>query len=248
MSETDSTKSKKKLPIIAFLLPWRSKFNTNLTFIEFIKSRTFSISYLVIIWILAVLLDFGSTRNCGPTWQLEFICQQSVWMGKMYSEPFNFIINTFISTFFHNGIDHILFVTIVGFIVIAQSFEAQNSSRATLFLFFSSMAFVCIFMGFIINWGYSNWPQIDYYSFAIERSWMGGSAGFFGVFGALTHNCRNKWIVPLIVVLFESINLFLLGIDPQISTAHILATIYGLIVWGFWIKRKKKTNLLSHSV
>jgi hypothetical protein len=243
MSETDSSKHKKKLPIIAFLLPWRSKSNTNLTFFEFIKSRAFTISYLAIIWILVVLLDFGSTRNCGPTWQLAFICEHSVWMLKMYTEPINFVFSMFTATLFHNGLDHILFVTIIGFIFIAQSFEAHNSSLATLFLFFSSFAFVGILMGFIINWGYSNWPEIDYYTFAVERSWMGGSAGFFGIFGALSHNCRKKWLIPFIVILFESINFFILSIDPQISTGHMIATFFGFTVWGFWVQYKKNLIL-----
>lgn len=244
MKNNKFTNKENRLPLIAFLLPWRSKSNTNLTFFEFVKSRAFSISYLAIIWMLVALLDFGSTRNCGPTWQLDFICNQSIWMLKIYTEPINFVFNTFTSTLFHNGLDHILFVTIVGFIIIAQSFEAHNSNLATLLIFFSSMSFVGILMGFIINWGYSNWPEIEYYAFAVERSWMGGSAGFFGIFGALSHNSRKKWLIPLIVISFESVNFFILGIDPQITTGHLIATFYGFTVWGLWI-HYKETRLIN---
>lgn len=240
MSETDSTKSKRKLPIIAFSLPWRSRSSSNLTFVECIKSRTFSISYLAIIWILILLLDFGSTRNCGPTWQLAFICEQSIWMGNIYLDSIQFIRSLITAPFYHNGLDHILFVTIVGFFMIVQSFEVRNNSVATAVLFFSSIAFVATVMAPIINWGYSLWPELDFYKLGMARSWMGGSAGFFGVFGALSHNCRSKWLIPVMVISFEVCNFFILNISPQISLAHTMATLYGFTVWGIWINYKKK--------
>lgn len=223
-----------------FLWPWKGLHKENLSFSETLKSRTFTFGYLLIIWILVWLLDFGSTRNCGPTWQLQFICDQSVWMNKIYSEPFNYFLSFFTATFFHNGLDHILFVTVVGFLIIVQAFEVRNGTLPAIIIFFTSMVFICTLMGFLINWGFTHWPEISFFDLGMKRSWMGGSAGAFGVFGALSHNSRQRWITFIIIGIFETINLTFYGINLQISVIHTLCAIYGFTVWGIWLNRKKE--------
>jgi hypothetical protein len=239
MRNSKLTNKKNRSPLFPFLWPWKGKDNVNLTFLEILKSRKFTFFYLTIIWSLIAILDFGSTRDCGPTWQLAFICEQSVWLSKMFQTPFLFMLSSFTATLFHNGLDHILFVTIMVFLVM-QNFEARNGTLATIFIFFSAMLFVAILMGFVINWGYSNWPDIEFYSLGIKRSWMGGSAGAFGVFGALSHNSRKPWGIFIIIGIFETLNLIFYGINFQISVGHYLSLVYGFTVWGLWIRKKKK--------
>ena len=43
---------------------WTDKDGNNMTIIEFISSRKFSIFFVLAIWIIVAILGFGSTKNC----------------------------------------------------------------------------------------------------------------------------------------------------------------------------------------
>ena len=223
--------------LVPYQLPWTDIYGNRMPLTKWLWSRKFSILYLAVVWAIVGVLDFASTRRCTETWQLAFQCDQAMWMIKMYTEPLDFLRNAFTSPYFHNGLDHLLFVTIFGFVLPVQSFEVQHGSKATALVFVFSHFCIAYFTGWFFNWGVSHWPENEFYLFAFERNWMGGSVGFYGVIGALSFFSKKKWFLLAMVLAFELlINQALINIDLHISFIHAMAAIVGWLLCWIWTR------------
>ncbi|MEO9803209.1 MAG: hypothetical protein ABJF04_08185 [Reichenbachiella sp.] len=224
---TPHTKKHTSEQLIPYQWFWTNPFGERMGFVEWLKSRPFTVSYLIIVWSIIGALGFASTRNCDETWQLAFACDRAIWMIKMVTEPVAYFFSWFTAPFFHNGLDHILFVSIFGFLMPVQSFEVQHGSKATFIIFFVSYVFIGIFFGTFFNVGLAYWPDSEFFQFGFERNWMGGSVGFYAIIGALGFCSRKKWFLALLVICFEVINLTVIGIDIHISFIHVISFISG---------------------
>lgn len=218
-----------------FVLPWRGKSNERISLKDAIKSRKFSLAYLLVIWSIIGMLGFASTVNCEGTWQLRLQCEYSYWITYLVDKPFVFFRNLFTTPFLHNGMDHILFVSVLGILVIVQSHEALFGSKKTALIFFSSYFTVAPFFAFIYNPGIEIFPDSEFLQDVLGRSWIGGSIGMFQVFGSLATKSKKPILILAIPILFEVFNLTVLRIHPQISIMHIMSSFvgYGLSLWLF---------------
>ncbi|WP_425389692.1 hypothetical protein [Ekhidna sp.] len=223
--------------IFPFVWPWKGANNQPLNIRELAKQKTFSIYYLVVIWSIIGLLGFASTRNCEDTWQLALQCDFAFWVKNLREDPLIFIRNLFTTLFLHNGFDHILFVSILGILLIVQSHEAIFGPKTTALLFLSAYVTVAPFFGVFYTVGLDLFPDSRFMQFAFERNWMGGSIGMFQVYGALATKSKKPWVMLMIPVVFEAINLSLLGIDLHISLMHLMATFLGYGI-SFWLVKK----------
>lgn len=239
--EEKKPNSNQKKPTSQQLIPyqwfWTNTYGQRMGFIEWLKSRTFTVGYLVIGWSIIGILGFASTRNCDETWQLAFACDRAIWMIKMVTEPMAYIFSWFTAPFFHNGLDHILFVSIFGFLMPVQSFEVQYGTKPTAIIFFVSYVVVGIFFGSLFNFGIAYWPESEFFQFGFVRNWMGGSVGFYALIGALAFTSRKQWFLLLLVAGFEVINLTIIGIDIHISFIHIISLTSGFITC--WLLKNK---------
>ncbi|WP_422360606.1 hypothetical protein [Reichenbachiella sp.] len=221
-----NNKKPTKEQLIPFQWFWTDQFGDKMSFLGWLNSRKFSIIYLIVIWSIVSILGFASTWDCD-TWQKIFACDRAIWLGKMLTDPVDYVLSWFTTPFFHNGIDHILFVSIFGIMMPVQSFEVQYGTRPTFIIFFVSYIIIGIFFGSFFNLGLSIWPDSHFFSFAFARNWMGGSVGFYAFFGALSYLSRKQWILPLCVACFEIFNLTVIGIDIHISFIHTIAVTGG---------------------
>lgn len=228
-----------RYPLIPVVWPWKGGNNQSLSLVDWIKSRKFSLLYLIGIWSSIAILGYGSTLHCVETWQLAFICDQAIWMREMIYDPLQFVMSLITAPFFHNGFDHIMLVTVVGYLIIVQSFEAIYGSKSAAIMFFSLVAITGIFAGICFNLALVIWPEHEFVSFAFSRNWMGGSAGFYGVFGSLIQKSRKPWVGLLFVAGFETLTHLAFGISLQINLMHLSAFVLGFLIWGWWIKRAK---------
>lgn len=212
------------------------EFGQTMNFRDWVWSRKFSIFYVVVIWSIVAVFDFASTRNCEETWQLAFACDQAIWMIKIYTKPLEFVMSWFTAPWFHNGLDHILFVTIFGFLLPVQSFEVQFGTKRTVLIFFTSYILISIFHGVLFNFGLQNWPESQFFAFGFERNWMGGSLGFYSIIGALSYCSRKKWFLIFLTGCFEIFNLFVIDIDIHISFIHLTSCLSGFMIC--WVLKK----------
>ena len=65
---------------------------------------------------------------------------------------------------------------------------------------------------------------------------MGGSIGFFGIIGAMSHYSRKKWLIPVILVSFEYWNHFENGMNEYINMGHLCSALFGFVAWGLYLK------------
>lgn len=236
-SKQASRKKHTNEQLIPYQWFWTNVYGERMGFVEWAKSRPFTIIYLVIVWSIIGVLGFASTRNCEETWQMAFACERAIWMIKIVTEPLNYVMSWFTAPFFHNGLDHILFVSIFGFLMPVQSFEVQNGTKSTVIIFFVSYIFVGIFFGTLFNVGIAYWPDNEFFQFGFVRNWMGGSVGFYALIGALAYTSRKQWFLLLLIGCFEVINLTVIGIDVHISFIHVMSATSGFLTC--WILKKK---------
>lgn len=223
--------------IFPFVWPWRGANNQRLSFKQLIKGKAFTILYLIIIWTIIGILGFASTRNCEGTWQLALQCEYAFWVRNLMEAPWIFIRNLFTTPFLHNGLDHILFVSVLGFLLIVQSHESVFGSKITALIFLSSYVTVAPFFAVFYTVGIDLFPDSEFMNFAFARNWLGGSIGMFQVFGALATVSRKKWIMLSVPVIFEIFNLTVLGIDLHISLMHVMASFLGFGISTWLVKR-----------
>ncbi|MEP2025153.1 MAG: hypothetical protein ABJH98_18325 [Reichenbachiella sp.] len=223
---------------------WTNVYGERMGFVEWVKSRKFTILYLLVIWSMFLILGRATTKmwRCDQTWQFALACDNAIWMIKMVTAPIDYILSWFTAPFFHNGLDHILFVTIFGFLMPVQSFEMQHGTKSTVAIFLISYAVVGIFFGTLFNLGIYYWPDEVFFQYGFERSWMGGSVGFYAIIGALACYSKKPWVLLGIIVCFELINLTVVGISIHISMIHTVSCLSGLLSAYFLRKTKLRHN------
>ncbi len=222
--------------IFPFVWPWKGANNQSISLKEFIVNKRFSIIYLIIIWSIIGVLGFASTRNCEGSWQIALQCEYAFWVKNLTESPLIFVRNLFTTLFLHNGLDHILFVSVLGILIIVQSHEAIFSSWATALIFISAYVTVAPFYGVFYTVGLDFFPDSEFFQFAFRRNWMGGSIGMFQVYGALATRSRKPWVMLSVPVIFEIFNLSVLGIDLHISLMHLMATFLGYGISRWFVK------------
>ncbi|WP_436514433.1 hypothetical protein [Ekhidna sp. To15] len=223
--------------IFPFVWPWKGAYNQSLPFKELIKGKAFTILYLIVIWTIIGILGYASTRNCEGTWQLALQCEYAFWVKNLTEAPLIFLRNLFTTPFLHNGLDHILFVSVLGFLLIVQSHEAVFGSKTTALIFMSSYLTVAPFFAVFYTVGIDLFPDSEFMNFAFARNWLGGSIGMFQVYGALATVSRKKWVMLSVPIIFEIFNLTVLGIDLHISLMHVMATFLGFGISTRLVKR-----------
>ena len=209
---------------------------------KWFDSRKFSISYILIIWVILAILGFAARRNCdtGP-WQIVFQCNWTMWMIEYKTDFWHFMATSLTTAWFHNDFVHILFVTLFGFLFPVQSFEAQHGTRMTVFVFFFSYILIGLFMGSVFNFLIIHFPDVELVSHGFTRAWMGGSVGIFALIGGLSYFSGKKWFLYSLVFVFELCNHFFLGNNVYISFIHIMSGTFGWLQCWAWETLKKYT-------
>ena len=227
-----------KNPLIPLLFPFCDDKGKFLRPYDLFNSRKFCFTYLLIVLSIWYFLGFGhwGGRRCETLIE-QLSCSSSIWPKKLFSSPLEYFTSFFTSPFFHNDPPHLKLV-LYGFLVFSQSFEARTDSKSTMILFFSSITFTGILMGLIMNIGNFFDSDSEFFLGALNRSFMGGSVGMFGLLGGLSHFSRNKWFIPILVMSFEIWNRYENGMNIYISMGHLSSFLFGFFAWGYWLNKK----------
>ena len=234
----DLGKNMKRKPLFPFVFPLCDTQGKFLRPYVLIKSRYFSFSYLLIVMSIWYFLGFGhwGGRVCD-TFIQQLSCSSAIWPNKLFSKPHEYVLSFFTSPFFHNDPPHLKLV-IYGFLIFAQSFEARTSPKSTMILFFLSITVSCLLIGIVMNVGHYLDPDSELFNGALNRSFMGGSVGMFGLLGGLSHYSRKKWLIPSLIIMFEIWNRYGNGMNIYITIGHLTSFFFGFIAWNYWLKLK----------
>lgn len=232
-----------QLPKTCFVWPWRGARNEKIAFLDALKARKFTLSYLIVIIGIIAAFGYASTRDCDSTWQLKMYCNYSFWAKNLFEEPLLFFRNLFTMPFIHNSIDHIGFVIVIGLNLVVQAYEVKCGWIKTMITFFMGYLIMCTFYGFFFNFGVNFWQESEFFQDAFTRSWIGGSLSLYFLFGPLIFYCKKPWIHLSVPIAIELFNAFVLNISPQITFVHLTSTIGGIGYKLFFDQITARTNI-----
>ncbi len=226
-------------PLFPWSWPWCDSEGKPLRPLPLLVDRKFTFAYLSIVWLIWLNPSFGPEHDCYLP-NSGFDCSGGLWPADLIDAPLTFLTTMLVMVLYHNTLVHILFVT-TGFIIFVQSFETRENASATMSIFLATTFIAAVTVSLGMNVGAAIWPESELISTGMARNWMGGSAGFYGVIGAAAHHSRIVWLVPLLIVAFETWNHLGNGISLFTSTAHMVAMVAGFLMWSKWINRNSRS-------
>jgi len=227
--------------LLGFVAPWKDASGRLLNPLEILRTRRFTIAYLVIVWIYVMLID--EALEGSLFYDLRIISEQIARMdpNELTTNPLIFLLSLLISPFAHWDTVHAIYVT-AGIIFFLQSFEAHNNWKNAAVIFIGTSALTSMLMAIFYNVGFAINPDIDLFSYVMSRSFRGGSIGMFGALGALAYHAKKPQFPLILVFLFEVWNYNSYGTDAAISIGHATSTLIGLISWKLWNENRKRED------
>ena len=222
--------------LLGFVAPWKNPQGDVLRPLEVIKTRKFTITYLLIIWAYVILIDEAPEGDIF--YNLRIISEQFARMdsNELTSNPLVFLLSLLLAPFAHWDTVHAIYVS-AGIMFFLQSFEAHNNWKKAAIIFIGTSALTSLIMAIFYNVGFAINPDVELFSRVMSRSFRGGSIGMFGALGALAYHARKPHVLLLLVLLFEAWNYTSYGTDAAISIGHASSTLIGLVIWIFWNKK-----------
>ena len=221
--------------------PWNDGKGNRMHWRDVLKSRRFSVSYLVIIALLFALFGLGS-RHC-PISSDAVICNFVMRPYNLFEAPHIFVFTLFTSFWFHNSPDHIL-LTAALILVVLQTAEIRIGAKRAMIAVFSVHALVVVIMTLYLYVGdYLN-PDVDWYEFGLRgRNYMGGSIGLFGVGGVLFSQIKRPVVGALFYFGFEFWNAYIYeGAALYVSMGHVAAFAFGFMLGRYWLHQDGKQS------
>ena len=226
--------------------PWNDGKGNRMHWRDVLKSRRFSVSYLVIIALLFALFGLGS-RHC-PISSDAVICNFVMRPYHLFEAPHIFVFTLFTSFWFHNSPDHIL-LTAALILVVLQTAEVRIGAKRTVIAVFGIHALVVVIMTLYLYVGdYLN-PDVDWYEFGLRgRNYMGGSIGLFGVGGVLFSQIKRPVVGALFYFGFEFWNAYIYeGAALYVSMGHVAAFAFGFMLGRYWLHQDGKQSKTAES-
>ena len=226
--------------------PWNDGKGNRMHWRDVLKSRRFSVSYLVIIALLFALFGLGS-RHC-PISSDAIICNFVMRPYNLFEAPHIFVFTLFTSFWFHNSPDHIL-LTAALILVVLQTAEIRIGAKRAMIAVFSVHALVVVIMTLYLYVGdYLN-PDVDWYEFGLRgRNYMGGSIGLFGVGGVLFSQIKRPVVGALFYFGFEFWNAYIYeGAALYVSMGHVAAFAFGFMLGRYWLYQDGKQSKTAES-
>ena len=226
--------------------PWNDGKGNRMHWRDVLKSRRFSVSYLLIIALLFALFGLGS-RHC-PISSDAVICNFVMRPYNLFEAPHIFVFTLFTSFWFHNSPDHIL-LTAALILVVLQTAEIRIGAKRAMIAVFSVHALVVVIMTLYLYVGdYLN-PDVDWYEFGLRgRNYMGGSIGLFGVGGVLFSQIKRPVVGALFYFGFEFWNAYIYeGAALYVSMGHVAAFTFGFMLGRYWLHQDGKQSKTAES-
>ena len=228
-------------PTWPMIWPWNDGKGNRMHWRDVLKSRRFSVSYLVIIALLFALFGLGS-RHC-PISSDAVICNFVMRPYNLFEAPHIFVFTLFTSFWFHNSPDHIL-LTAALILVVLHTAEIRIGAKRAMIAVFSVHALVVVIMTLYLYVGdYLN-PDVDWYEFGLRgRNYMGGSIGLFGVGGVLFSQIKRPVVGALFYFGFEFWNAYIYeGAALYVSMGHVAAFAFGFMLGRYWLHQDGKQS------
>jgi membrane associated rhomboid family serine protease len=184
----------------------------------------FVLAYLVVSWALFLLVvEPGNeiARRYDDT-----IGSVAFRIPDLSENPARAIRSLF-APFLHHDRVQIVYVTVL-LVLFGVVFEWQEGTRRTVLIFFGASFAGAVVAGVVLHALYPEVVGGAFFDRAWNRTWDGGSAGCFGLMGALAGRARVSWPLLLVFALWE-MGVALLYLKSYTPAFHVTALLVGYV-------------------
>lgn len=131
----------------------------------------------------------------------------------------------------------LVYVTVL-LLAFGLAFEVREGSRRAAALFFGTSFIGALGAGLVLHLVYPEWLDTALLRNAWDRTWSGGSAGAFGLMGALAARARRPWPLLALFLLWET-NVALWYLRIYTPAFHVVALATGFALTRWLLPRPK---------
>ena len=195
----------------------------------------FVLGYLVLSWVLFVP---AASRTNGKYAIDQVRADAFLYhIPDLSRDPLRAARSLLTAPFLNHDSVQLVYVTIL-LLLFGVIFEAKEGTRATVLLFFGTTLAGAIAGGILLHALYPEVLDTPLLARAWERTWSGGSAGCFGLMGALAARARSPWPLLGLFLVWE-LNVgwwYLRGYTPAL---HLTALLAGFLVTRYAVPRRE---------
>ncbi len=185
----------------------------------------FVLGYLTVSW----LLFAWQAERDGNSWSIDErrVDHLLYRIPRLSEDPVLAFGNLFTGPFLNHDAPQMLYVTVL-LALFGASFETREGTRRAALVFFGSTLAASVGAGLVLHLIYPEFLDATILRRAWERTWSGGSAGAFGLMGALAGRARRPWPLLALFVLWEATFASLYRIYTP--AFHLVALATGFVV------------------
>ncbi len=215
-----------------------------------------SLCYLVVMW--ALFLPLAHAEGGIYKIDLEQVRPYVYSIPDLTEDPLRAARALLTAPFLNHDSVQLVYISIL-VILFGITFEAREGSRRTVMFFAGGLVTGALGAGLLLHLLYPGVTEASLYATAWDRTWSGGSAGCFGVMGALAGRSRRSGRLLGTLVLWDLNWPFLRAAltdkhEPQFdlvwwhvphsytSVFHLVALAAGFLVMRYWLGRAGKTG------
>jgi hypothetical protein len=186
----------------------------------------FVLVYLAISWLLFIPLAEPDPEGyrIDPEAVRDFVYH----IPDLIDDRARFLRSLATATFLNHNSVQLLYVTVL-LLSFGVAFEYHEGSGRTALVFFSATLSGALFAGILLHLLYPELVAGAFFDRAWSRTWSGGSAGSFGLMGALAARARRPWLLLALFVLWEAA-VAALYLKEYTSAFHLPALFTGYFI------------------
>jgi membrane associated rhomboid family serine protease len=154
-------------------------------------------------------------------------------------DPLAALVTLVTAPFLNHDSVQLVYVTIL-LLLFGIIFEAQEGPARTAAIFFGTTAAGALGAAALLHALYPAVLDTPLLANAWERTWSGGSAGCFGLLGALAARARRPWPLAALFILWE-VNVAVWYLQNYTPAFHLLAFAAGFLAARYLIPSPRQT-------
>lgn len=189
----------------------------------------FLAAYLALSWALFV----PAAHSVDGKWEIdqERVRDFLFHIPAMSGEPLQAALSIITAPFLNHDSTQLLYVTSL-LLIFGVPFEVREGSRRTMLVFFVTSTVAALVAGAFLHIVYPDLFNTGFFRTAWERIWSGGSAGSFGLMGAVAARARIPWVLLGVFIGWE-IYIAFFRLRSYTPAFHFTALFAGLLIARF---------------
>lgn len=197
----------------------------------------FALLYLVVSW--AVFLPLAEPVAGNYAVDLDRIRPFLFRIPDVGRDPVGTLVALTTAPWLNHNLVQLVYVTAL-MLLFGQAFEAREGTARTVALFFGTSVAGALAAALLLHALYPTVWDTAFAERAWNRTWSGGSAGCFGLMGALAARARRPWPLLAVFALWEA-NVVFWYLREYTPAFHLPALLAGFLATRYLIPPRSPT-------